>query len=202
MSDFFPVLLKLICSPHQNINILNLVLQEFVLELRQLGSHSVNTQTASKGYTVNRIASIEPAYEQNSETCGHTEVQRLLRGSRGEENVRCASCLGPERVASASVPSVWAVCLEEVDIPNSVWRWPCWTLDFSPSFIILWFSSCSFRLIIIRLGGDILVTGCQPKLKTAIPSLKHWVIHKSPNKHQYKADGVFFNSLGWSEKCG
>lgn len=68
MSDFFPVLLNLICSPHQNINILNLVLQEFVLELRYLGSYSVNTQTASGGYTVNRIASIEPVYKQNSET--------------------------------------------------------------------------------------------------------------------------------------
>lgn len=68
ISDFFPVLLNLICSPHQNINILNLVLQEFVLELRYLGSYSANTQTASGGYTVNRIASIEPVYKQNSET--------------------------------------------------------------------------------------------------------------------------------------
>lgn len=82
MSDFFPVLLKLICSPPQNINILNLVLQEFVLELRQLGSHSVNTQTASRGYTVNRIASTEPAYEQNSETCGHTEVESSASGKQ------------------------------------------------------------------------------------------------------------------------
>ena len=68
MSDFFPVLLNLICSPHHNINILNLVLQEFVLELRYLGSYSVNTRTTSKGYTVNRTASIEPVYKQNSET--------------------------------------------------------------------------------------------------------------------------------------
>lgn len=78
---------------------------------------------------------------------------------------------GAEKGILISFPSAWAVCQGEMDIPKSVLKIPRLNTGFLSFFYNLVVRFLLFKVITVRMGDDILVTGWQPKLKTAVPLL-------------------------------